>query len=266
MDRRLMNLLPIMVNPGSDSRRARLAATGRAVGLLLVLTLLAGCSHTPKLGGDPGLRVIQASALPPPERGDMTSTGRDYYVGPMDKLIIDVFGIPELVQREVQVDATGRISFPLAGVVDVSGHTPSEIEDIIARQMRANYVRDPKVTVNLKETVSQVVTVEGQVTKPGVYPVVGRMSLLRAMAVAGGTTEFSKLNDVVIFRQVRGERLAALYDLNAIRHGAYADPDVYANDVVMVGDSSSRRLFKDLLSIVPLITSPLIIAIDRLAN
>ncbi len=64
------------------------------------------------------------------------------------------------------------------------------------------------------------------------------MTLLRAMAVAGGTTEFSKLDDVVIFRTVQGERLAALYDLNAIRHGKYADPDVYANDVVMVGDSS----------------------------
>ena len=243
-----------------------LRAIKRGIALLLSLVILSGCASTPKLGGDPNLKIIQASELPAPNRMDLTAGARSYYVGPFDKLTIGVFGIPELSQRDVQVDAAGRISFPLAGVVEVSGKTPGEIEELLARQMRANYVRDPQVTVNLKETMSQLLTVEGQVTKPGVYPVVGRMSLMRAMAVAGGTTEFSKLNDVVIFRTVGGERLAALYDLNAIRHGAYADPEVFANDVVMVGDSASRRLFKDILAVVPLLTTPLIIGVDRLAN
>ena len=238
----------------------------RMFAVVLSMAILASCASTPKLGGDPNLKIIQASELPEPDRMDMTGGARAYYVGPFDKLTIDVFGIPELAQRDVQVDAAGRISFPLAGVVEVSGKTPGEIEEVLAKQLRANFVRDPQVTVNLKETISQILTVEGQVTKPGVYPVVGRMSLLRAMAVAGGTTEFSKLNDVVIFRTVGGERLAALYDLDAIRHGAYADPEVFANDVVMVGDSASRRLFKDILAVVPLLTTPLIIAVDRLAN
>lgn len=238
----------------------------RMIAVLLPMAILAGCASTPKLGGDPNLKIIQASELPAPDRMDMTGDVRPYFVGPFDKLTISVFGIPELAMREVQVDAAGRISFPLAGVIEVSGKTPGEIEELIARQMRASFVRDPQVTVNLKETISQILTVEGQVTKPGVYPVLGRMSLLRAMAVAGGTTEFSKLNDVVIFRTVGGERLAALYDLNAIRHGAYADPEVFANDVVMVGDSASRRLFKDILAVVPLLTTPLIIGIDRLVK
>jgi polysaccharide export outer membrane protein len=228
--------------------------------LLLPLALLAGCASAPKLGGDPNLKVMQASELPSPDRVDMTSGARPYFVGPFDKLTIDVFGIPELTQREIQVDAAGRISFPLAGVIEVSGRTPGEIEELLALQMRNNFVRNPQVTV------SQLLTVDGQVTKPGVYPVVGRMSLLRAMAVAGGTTEYSKLNEVIIFRTVGGERLAALYDLKAIRNGAYADPEVFANDVVMVGDSASRRLFKDLITVVPLLTTPLIIAVDRLAN
>lgn len=234
--------------------------------LLLPLVMLAGCASTPKLGGDPNLKIIQASELPAPDRMDLTSGTRSYFVGPFDKLTIDVFGIPELGQRDVQVDAAGRISFPLAGVVEVSGKTPAEIEELLAVQLRSNYVRDPQVTVNLKETVSQLLTIEGQVTKPGVYPVVGRMSLMRAMAIAGGTTEFSKLDDVVIFRTVGGERLAALYDLDAIRHGAYADPEVFANDVVMVGDSASRRFFKDVLAVTPLLTTPLVIALDRLTN
>lgn len=238
----------------------------RGLALLLSLAALGGCASTPKLGGDANLRIIQASELPAPDRQDLTSESRSYYVGPFDRLTIGVFGIAELAQREVQVDAAGRISFPLAGVVEVSGRTPGEIEAILVNKLRGNYVRDPQITVNLKETVSQLLTIEGQVAKPGVYPVIGRMSLMRAMAVAGGTTEFSKLNDVVIFRTVGGQRLAALYDLNAIRHGAYSDPELFANDVVMVGDSPSRRLFKDVLAVVPLVTTPLIIAVDRLTN
>lgn len=233
---------------------------------LLASLLLASCASTPKIGGDPDLKVIQASALPAPSRMDLTASARAYFVGPFDKLTIDVFGIPELSAREVQVDASGRISFPLVGTIEVSGHTPGEIETLLADRLRSAYVRDPQVTVNLKETVSQVLTIEGQVRKPGLYPVVGRMTLMRAMALAEGTDEFSQLDDVVIFRTVEGQRLAALYDLKAIRHGAYPDPEVFANDVVMVGDSNARRLFKDVLSVVPALATPIVIGIDRLTN
>ena len=177
-----------------------------------------------------------------------------------------MFGIDELSQREVQTDASGRISFPLAGVVEAAGRTPGEIEDIIEDRLRNRFVRDPQVTVNLKETVSQVITVDGQVKEPGLYPVVGRMTLMRAVATAKGTAEFAKLDDVVIFRTVDGQQLAALYNLKAIRRGNYDDPEVFANDVVIVGDSTARRLFKDALQVVPLLTTPLIIALQNSGN
>ena len=178
-------------------------------------------------------------------------------------MIIDVFGIEELSEKEVQTDASGRISFPLAGVIEAAGKTPGEIEEEIEARLRSRYVRDPQVTVNLKETVSQVITVDGQVKKPGLYPVVGKMTLMRAVATAEGTAEFARLDDVVIFRTVKGQQLAALYNLKAIRRGNYQDPEVFANDVVVVGDSQARRLFKDALQIVPLLTTPLIIALQN---
>jgi len=231
--------------------------------LCLSLLSLVGCAGTPQFGGDPDLQV-RTGALPPPERVDMTSAAQPYLVGPFDKLTIDVFGIEELSKREVQVDASGRISFPLAGVLEVSGLTPGEIEQQLATRLGGNYVRTPQVTVNLKETISQLVTIEGEVKKPGLYPVVGYMTLMRAIARAEGTTEFSRLDDVIIFRTVQGKRLAALYDMKAIRHGVYADPEVFANDVVMVGDSTARRRFKDVLLALPAVTTPLIIAADRL--
>lgn len=243
-----------------------LATLTRSLTLAVALSLLAGCASAPRIGGDPNLQVMPASALPPPERTDLISNERPYFVGPFDKLTIDVFGIQELSQRDVQVDASGRISFPLVGVVDVSGRSPGEVELLLEERLRQNFIRDPQVTINLKETVSQVVTIEGQVRKPGIYPVVGRMTLMRAMAVAQGTDEFSRLDDVVIFRTVRGQRLAALYNLDAVRHGVYPDPDIYANDVIMVGDDNSRRLFKDILSAIPAIATPLVIGLDRLTK
>jgi polysaccharide biosynthesis/export protein len=89
------------------------------------------------------------------------------------------------------------------------------------------------------------------------------MTLVRAVATAEGTAEFAKLDDVVIFRTVKGQQLAALYNLKAIRRGSYADPEVFANDVVVVGDSQAKRLFKDALQVLPLLTTPLIILLQN---
>lgn len=228
----------------------------------ILLTLLAACAGPTTLGGDPSIEVVAAGELPAPQPTDLTMTDRPYLVGPFDKLKIDVFGIKDLSDKEVQVDASGRLSFPLAGVVEVAGKTPGEIADLLRVRLEARFVRDPQVTVNLTDTISQVMTVEGEVREPGLYPVVGRMTLLRAIARAKGTTEFSRLEDVVVFRTVKGRNLAALYNLRAVRRGLYADPEIYANDVVVVGDSKARRIFRDIIQAAPLLSTPLIIALQ----
>ncbi len=234
--------------------------------LIVAATLaLAGCaSHAPTVGGDPQLQVVNSGVLPPPTREDTVVSDRPYYIGAFDKLVISVFGIDELNKIEVLTDGAGRISFPLAGVIEAAGKTPAEVEQIIAQRLRGRYVRNPQVTVNLRETVSQVVAVDGDVVQPGLYPVVGRMTLLRTVATAKGTSEFAKLEDVVIFRTVKGQKYAALYNLKAIRDGAYPDPEVYANDVVTVGDSKGRHLFKDILTALPAFTTPIILILQKL--
>ncbi|RYD93192.1 MAG: polysaccharide export protein [Sphingomonadales bacterium] len=162
-------------------------------------------------------------------------------------------------QRIVQVDASGRVAFPLAGTVDAAGRTPNEVAGLIGDRLRDRYIRDPQVTVNLEETVSQVITVDGEVREPGLYPVIGRMTLMRAVATAKGLGEFARQNDVVVFRTVNQQKMAALYDLRAIRRGAYTDPEVFANDVIVVGDSKARRIFKDVIAGSALLTTPLIV-------
>lgn len=224
-----------------------------------VALALAGCASRPAhIGGDPKLQVVEGNTLPAPSGRDTLVSGRPYYIGPFDKLTIDVYGIDALSRVDVVADASGRLSFPLAGGIEAMGKTPSEVEAIIAQRLRAHYIRDPKVTVNLREAVSQVITVEGEVAQPGIYPVIGQMTLLSAIASARGTTEFVKTDDVVIFRTVNGQHYAALYNIAAIRHGAYADPEVYPNDVVTVGGSQARRIFKDVLTAIPAIATPLV--------
>jgi polysaccharide export outer membrane protein len=119
------------------------------------------------------------------------------------------------------------------------------------------------VTINMKKTQSQTVTVAGDVKEPGIFPLVGDMTLLRAIAAAKGTTDTSKLDNVVLFRTVNGQRMAALYNVKMIRKGNYEDPRIYANDLVVVDDSRARRIFKDFLQLAPLLSSPLIIALQN---
>lgn len=228
---------------------------------------LAACGGTPRAPfagttNEHPVSFIQKGDLPAPAREDLYAQNRPYLIGPFDKLSIDVFGVEELSKKEVQTDAGGRISFPLAGIVEASGKTPAEVEQVLAERLRP-YLRNPQVTVNLQETVSQVITVDGQVQQPGLYPVIGRMTLMRAIATAKGMGEFAKQNDVVVFRTVNGQKLAALYNVKAIREGYYNDPEVFANDIVIVGDSQARRMFKDILQAAPLITTPLILFLQR---
>lgn len=224
---------------------------------IAVASPLASCASGPAFTPGPHLTVAATTELPPPSVNDMAAQGRPYRIGAFDRVSVNVFGVPELSQT-VQADASGRVSLPLVGQLEAAGRTPDELARAVEEGLRGRFVRNPQVTVNLEETVSQVITIDGQVREPGLYPVVGRMTLMRAVATAKGTTEFARLDDVVVFRTVGDRQMAALYNLGAIRRGAYPDPELFASDVVVVGDSPGRRLFRDILQAAPLITAPII--------
>lgn len=229
--------------------------------VLLGVVALLGCS-APRLVDTGRVGIVTADALPAPTLQDTAAPGRPHLVGPFDRIAVDVYGLTEL-SRQVQADASGNISLPLAGSINVAGRTPDQVAELITARLRQNYVRDPRVTVSVVETVSQTVTVDGQVRAPGIYPVVGRMTLMRAVARAQGTTEFAQASHVVIFRTVEGRQMAALHDLRSIRLGAYEDPQIYPNDVVVVGESAARRLFPQILQAGGLLLSPLLTVLDN---
>ncbi len=228
-------------------------------GLSLVIT---GCAGGPEpLVSSSAVTVIDATELPPPT--DAAGEGV-YRLGGFDRITVDVVGIPELNNRRIQVDGAGNISLAIAGEVRVQGLTPGEAAREIANRLRASHLRNPQVAVNLEESLSKFVTVDGEVSQPGNYPVVGEMSLMRAVASARGVSEFARLEDVVVFRTVNGQRMAALYNLGAIRRGQYADPAVFAQDIVIVGNSPARRMFRDFISVTPLLASPLVAIMNNI--
>lgn len=231
----------------------------RRLGIAFVLAgALAGCARNPPLEPNQGLVVVeQSTTLPPPNRNDLTAADRPALIGPLDTIQVDVFNVPEL-SREMQVDASGGISMPLIGTIDARGKTAGELSRDIETSLRGRYVRNPQVTINIRSSVSQVVTVDGQVVEPGLYPVTNQMTLMRAVASARGLTEFARVEEIVILRTVAGQRMAGLYSIAAIRRGAYEDPPIYANDVIVVGDSPQRRLFRDVISLSPLLAAPLV--------
>lgn len=239
---------------------------GKASLLAALAMALASCSQgglvSKGLGG-PTVTRVETSELPGPDGQTGPSQIFEHKIGPRDKLIVDVMGIEELKDRRVTVDGSGNISVPIGGVVHVGDLTLGEATDQVARQLSAGYVRNPQVAINLEESLSNFVTVDGQVLQPGNYPIVSGMTLMRAVAGARGATEFAQLREVVIHRTVNGQNMIALYDVNAIRRGAYADPILYPRDIIVVGDSPGRRLLQQIVQVSPLFLSPLIAVIQK---
>jgi polysaccharide export outer membrane protein len=119
--------------------------------------------------------------------------------------------------------------------------------------LRGRIVKDPQVSVSVEEVRSQQVTIDGAVKEPGVYPVMGPMTLQRAVALAKGMDEYARLDQIVVFRTVNGQPTAAQFDLKAVREGRLADPQIYGNDVIVVGDNSRKRNMAEVLRSLPIL-------------
>lgn len=228
------------------------------IALISSAVLLASCAGHDPIRSTADLTVVEGvSALPMPVRSDLVAPDRLALIGPLDTVYVDVFGVRDL-SREIQVDSSGRIALPLAGTLEAGGKTSGELAKDIETALAGRYIRNPQVTVNIRSSVSQFVAIDGQVVEPGLYPVTNQLTLMRAIASAKGLAEFARQDDVVILRTVEGKRMAGLYNIGAIRRGLYEDPEIYANDVIVVGDSPQRRMFRDFVALTPLLASPLV--------
>ena len=208
--------------------------------------LLAGCADT-RGGSIPYNRPL---ALP--DKPVIKALAPDYRIHPMDKLSIKVFKSDDL-SGDYDVDLTGKISLPLVGEVDAINLTTAELDQQLTDKLGAKYLEHPDVAVAIKESHSQLVTIDGAVRESGSFAAVGSMSLIQAVAMAKGTTEDANPRRVAVFRVIGGQRQAAAFDLTAIRRGEAPDPQIYAGDIVVVDGSSVKAAQKQVLQSIPLL-------------
>ena len=230
---------------GTFRRNLRAAMTA---GFAASLLALGGCGAGGRGGSVPyepanfGAPDVEAVAVPPSQQR----------LAPLDKIRVTVFQVADL-SGEFQVDAAGNIQFPLIGTVPAQGKTPIELKNEITRLLSARYLNQPDVQVAVTEQSEQTITVDGAVRQPGVVPIRGATTLMRAVALARGTTEDANPSRVLVFRTINGERMAAAYDLQSIRRAESEDPPIYGNDIVVVDGSNTRRLWRDIISSLPVL-------------
>lgn len=218
-----------------------------ALAFLLLGWTLAGCATkiAPNITRNP-------ATFAAPDAPDRSAVGQDYRLGALDSVSINIFQVPD-VTGDYQIDPGGDLNLPLIGRVTAQGKTLAELQRTIHDRYGAKYLQNPDVRVEIKQAVSQRITVDGAVNQPGIYPVNGDISLIQAIATAKGTTGDALVSRVVIFRKINGEREAAVFDLRRIRRGEMTDPPVYGNDVVVVDGSKVRQTYRDLISSLPFV-------------
>jgi polysaccharide biosynthesis/export protein len=177
-----------------------------------------------------------------------------YKIGPLDVLDISVFKVPDL-NKEMQVAEDGTINYPLIGDVPAAGKTAHQLEQDLTKQLGAKYLRNPQVTVLVKEFNSQRVTVSGAVKTSGVYAIKGNTSLMQVIAMAGDVDMSVDSGDVVVFRTIDGQRSAAKFDIDAVKSGKAEDPQVEPGDVIVVDSSATKVALSNILKALPLATT-----------
>lgn len=215
--------------------------------LVAVLSLLSAC------GGTAGGAIPYNVALSAPDKPTIVPLEQGYRIAPLDTVTVKVFKLPDL-SGDYEVDLAGQISMPLIGEVQAFNLTTAELDQRLTEKLGEKYLQHPDISVGIKSSTRRSITVDGGVKSPGSFPVAGSISLLQAVAQAGGIAEDGNIHRIAVFRQVSGKRLAAAFDLSKIRKGQADDPPVYAGDIIIVDGSSIKRLQKTILSTLPILS------------
>ncbi|MDP2326438.1 MAG: polysaccharide biosynthesis/export family protein [Gammaproteobacteria bacterium] len=168
-------------------------------------------------------------------------------MGPNDLIDIEILDLDNF-KRTVRVNAAGAVTLPLIGAANVAGLTAQQIEAHLAAKYSEKYLQNPQVSVFIKEFTTERISIDGAVAKPGIYPLVGQITLLRALALAGGFGPIADSSEVMLFRvDEKGQRQVAVFDVDKIRSGKSDDPPIRGDDLIVVQRDPNRRLLKDSL-------------------
>jgi protein involved in polysaccharide export with SLBB domain len=156
-------------------------------------------------------------------------------VGIDDVFDVRVYGEGEL-SGSYRVATDGTIDYPLAGRLQVAGLRTGEIQRLLVEKLTAGYLKSPQITVTFKERNSQKISVFGQVAKPGQVTYHPNMTIVDAIASAGGFTGIAAKNSVNLRREVAGKVEIHVFPVADITEGRSQNVMVLPGDVLVVDE------------------------------
>lgn len=166
----------------------------------------------------------------------LAQSGESYKLQPTDIVVVDVVNEPQLGAKEYRVTATGEISYPFIGAIKVVDRTTTDVQTELKRLLEADYLVNAQVIVQVKEFRKQLISIIGQVARPGLIeiPAERKMTVLEAIGAAGGTTRLAKTSDIELIRAGRSEPMRlSLEELKNPEKTIYVE----AGDVIHVKES-----------------------------
>ncbi|MER8709990.1 polysaccharide export protein [Mesorhizobium sp. M1088] len=212
-------------------------------------------SSSAPISGGGALQVVKD--LPAPQN---TQNGSEQPLSPNDVLEVNVFQVDNL-NRTVQVDSGGQISLPLIGTIAAAGKTVRQLEQEIETAYGGKYLQSPDVTILVKESIGQRITVDGEVARAGIFPVSSNSSLIDAIALAGGFNNVGDAKKVFVYRNIGHNTLVANYNVEEIRAGKSRNPRIYGGDKIVVFASKSKIAMNNLKDALGIASSAARIAV-----
>jgi polysaccharide export outer membrane protein len=150
----------------------------------------------------PAQSTAPSTSAPASAADPNAAPGHDnsFIIGNDDVLAINVWKEPDVSRPSIPVRSDGKISLPLVGEVQAAGLTPLKLEQAIAAKLQS-FISQPEVTVIVQQINSQKYNVLGQVGRPGTYVITNSLTVLDAIAIAGGFRDFAKQKSIYVLRQ-----------------------------------------------------------------
>ena len=202
----------------------------RSFHLFVGIVAMASACSTLRLGSE------DIDPLPKQSTDEVQSLVGNYPLGTGDVIDIKVFREPELAGM-YRLNSNGEISFPFIGSVRVDGKTAFELGEEIRTRLASGYLQNPQVTVFVREYHSQKVHILGQVAKAGTQGFQPGMTIIQAVATAGGFTKLASTNRVRVTRVVKGNEKKYLIPVGDIRNGNAPDFSLLPGDIVFVPEA-----------------------------
>src|ERR1022692_1218761 len=184
-----------------------------------------------------GVLIGLAACTQPPRHsinvGEVTSAADR--IGLDDTFDVRVYGETDL-SGTFRVATDGTIDYPLAGRILVAGLRTGEIQQLLVSKLKDRYLKDPQVVVTIKDRNSQKISVLGQVSKPGQVGYYPNMTIVDAIASAGGFTGIAAKNSVNLRREVKGKIEMHVYPVADISEGRSQNVMVQPGDVLVVDE------------------------------